>query len=151
MGKHILDNKDFELLRLLQEDAHLPFREIAKKLDVAEGTVVNRLNKLKASGIIKGFTAILNPLELGFDLTVLIGLRVKGGSLREVEEEIAKRKEVLGVYDITGEYDAMIIARFRNRNDLNSFIKSVLSMKNVERTNTHLALNIAKEDFRVRV
>lgn len=151
MANQILDNKDFELLRLLQEDAHLPFRELAKKLDVAEGTVVNRLAKLKASGIIKGFAALVNAEKLGYDLTVLIGLRVRGGSLMEVEEEIAKRKEVLAVYDITGEYDAMIISRFRNRKDLNSFIKSVLSMKNVERTNTNLALNITKEDFRVRI
>jgi DNA-binding Lrp family transcriptional regulator len=53
------------------------------------------------------------------------------------------------VYDITGEWDSLIIAHFKDRKDLNGFIKGVLSIENVEKTNTQIVLNIVKNEKRV--
>ena len=49
-----------------------------------------------------------------------------------------------GVYDITGDWDSLIIAHFKDKRDLNGFIKGVLSIDNIEKTNTQLVLNIVK-------
>jgi hypothetical protein len=53
------------------------------------------------------------------------------------------------VYDITGNTDTVIIAKFKERNELSAFVKSLASMANVENTITHVVLNTAKEDFRL--
>lgn len=68
-----------------------------------------------------------------------------------MEREIARMKNVFAVYDITGLTDVIVLARFKKRREMSRFIKSLLGMKYVERTNTHVVLNVVKEDMRVRL
>ena len=67
----------------------------------------------------------------------------------ELEKEVAKLPQVLAVYDVTGLTDAIVIAKFRSREDLSKFTKVLLGMPFVERTNTHMVLTTVKEDFRL--
>jgi DNA-binding Lrp family transcriptional regulator len=55
------------------------------------------------------------------------------------------------VYDITGEFDVAVAARFKTREKLNKFIKSILTIQHVKRTVTNVVLNVVKEDLRVKV
>lgn len=142
-----VDEVDAKIIKMLEIDARTSFREIAKKLGISEGTVYNRVKRLQKKGIIKGYSARVDPTKLGMDLGAVIGLRVAGGHLVEVEREISKSKGVCCVYDVTGDYDAVIIARFKSRADLNKFVKGVLSNPHVERSVTHVVLNTVKEDF----
>jgi len=143
-----MDEIDLEIVRMLEQDARMPFREIAAKLGISEGTVHNRVRRMQDEGVLVGFSARTNPSKLGMDLMAVIGVRVKGGKLVEVERELSALREVRGVYDVTGDYDAMIIARFRDREELNRFIKQVVASEHVERTVTYVVLNTVKEDFR---
>jgi DNA-binding Lrp family transcriptional regulator len=68
----------------------------------------------------------------------------------DVEKEIAKISNVVSVYDITGDFDIAVVARFKDRAELNSFIKSLLGMAYVKRTVTNVVLNVVKEDFRIK-
>lgn len=143
-----VDETDIKIIKELEKDGRASFRKIAEKLDVLEGTVRNRVERMKENGIIKGFSVRSDYMKLGKDLEVIIGLRVNGGHLVEVEEELSKKDPIRCAYDVTGEYDAILIGRFENRAELNEFIKSTLSHKYVERSATHIVLNIVKEDFR---
>lgn len=87
--------------------------------------------------------------RLGFELTVVTEMTVSKGKLLETQREIAKLPYVCAVYDITGEIDSIVVAKFRNRRELSEFPKDLLSMPFVERTNTHVVLNTVKEDFRM--
>ena len=140
-----LDEVDKAILRELLVDARLSFREIARRVGVSTATVANKIRRLEEAGIIKGYTAIIDPEKLGYDVTAVIEIVVSKGKIIEVEEEIAKNPNVQAVYDVTGQSDAIIIARFKNRAELSKFIKRVLSMENVERTITHVVLNVRKE------
>jgi DNA-binding Lrp family transcriptional regulator len=142
-----LDNMDLKIIALLSEDSRRSHRELSRKLEVSVGTVSNRISKLEQRGIIRGYTIIKDFEMLGYDLTAIIGLRVSKGKLIEVAETISAIKNVIGVYDVTGEYDTIILAKFKGRNDLNEFVKKLLAMDYVERTNTHLALNTVKENI----
>ena len=99
----------------------------------------------------KGYTIIVDPNKLGYGLTALILIQAEGQHLSEVEKELAHLDEVICIYDITGDFDIAVVARFRSRAMLNNFIKGVLKMPHVIRTVTNLVLNVVKEDFRVRV
>ena len=142
-----LDEKDIAILNELKKDSRESFRKIARKLNVATTTVINKHKRLRDAGIIKKSTIEIDYEKMGYTLAALIDLRVSKGRLIEVEEKIAKRHNVYAVYDITGDSDSVILARFINRKELNDFIKSLLAMEYVERTNTHLILNIVKEEL----
>ncbi len=146
-----VDDLDIKIIRELQKDARKSYREIAEKLDVAEGTIYNRVNKLVEYGIIKRFIPDIDFSKLGYDLVALIGIMVEGGHLPEIEKKIAKEHNVSAVYDVTGEYDAIVVAKFKDRNSLNDFIKGILSMPYVKRTNTMMVLNVMKEIHGVEI
>jgi|TARA_B110000495_G_scaffold166628_1_gene152822 DNA-binding Lrp family transcriptional regulator len=141
----LLDEIDKRIIRVLEKDARTSLRKISKRVDVSLGTVSNRVKKMEKNGVIKGYSVILNPEEIGWELNVVIGLRIQKGRLIEIQEKIAKDSRVYGVYDVTGDFDSMVIARAKNRKDLDDLSKNVLSIDGVERSVTHLVLNTVKE------
>jgi Lrp/AsnC family transcriptional regulator for asnA, asnC and gidA len=82
---------------------------------------------------------------MGYALTAIIMIQVEGEHIVEVENEIAKESNVLSVYDITGEYDAIVFAKFRDNASLNGFLKKLLTERFIKRTTTLIALNAVKE------
>lgn len=140
-----IDALDIKVLIELQEDARKSLREMAEKLGVAEGTVYNRINKLKKLGVIKKFIPIVDYTKLGFDLIAVIGITAEGEYLLRIEELIAKEPNVTAVYDVTGEFDIITVARFRDRESLNAFVKKLAGMEHVKKTYTMLVLNVVKE------
>jgi DNA-binding Lrp family transcriptional regulator len=146
-----LDSIDIQILRMLQEDSRTSYRKIADALGIAVGTVYNRVKRLEDEGIFKAYTVIVDPTKMGYDLTAVILVQAGGPHLAEVENEIAQSDHTICVYDITGDFDIAVIARFKNRAILNSFIKEILKMPHVTRTVTNVTLNVVKEDFRIKV
>ena len=144
-----LDELDLRILGLLLENSRLSCREMARLLGVSTGTVSKRLRRLEASGLVKGFTVLLDHEKLGYEITVVTAITVSGGKLLEVEREIAKLPGVCAVYDVTGPVDVIVIAKFKSRQDLSRFTKSLLAMPQVERTCTYVVLTTVKEDFRL--
>jgi len=140
-----IDEVDIAILKELQEDARKSLKEIAEKVGVAEGTVYNRLNKMKSLGVIKKFIPVIDYPKLGYEITAIIGITAEGGQIVEIEKEIAKEKNVTAVYDVTGEFDILVVAKFENREKLNQFVKRLLGMRSVKRTYTMLVLNVVKE------
>jgi len=144
-----IDEVDIKILKELQEDARKSLKEIAEKVGVAEGTVYNRINKMKRIGLIKKFIPVIDYSMLGYDIIAVIGVTAEGGYLVEIEKEIAKEPNVTAVYDVTGEFDIVVVAKFKGREDLNTFVKKIASMENVKRTYTMLVLNVVKESHMI--
>jgi len=92
---------------------------------------------------------LLDHEKLGYELTVVSDITVSKGRLLEVETEIARLPNVCCVYDVTGLVDAIVIAKFKSREELSKFTKRLLALPYVERTNTHVVLTTVKEDFRL--
>jgi DNA-binding Lrp family transcriptional regulator len=144
-----LNEVDKKILKALLEDARLSSRQIAKNVGVSTGTVLSRIKKMEEEGLIKGYSALLDHEKLGYQLTVVTEITVSKGRLVEMENEIAKIPNVCGVYDVTGLTDALVIAKFRTRDDLGHFTKRLLALPYLERTNTHVVLTTVKENFQL--
>ncbi len=144
-----LDETDIKILEILLSDARLSSRQIAKQCGVSIGTVLSRVKKMEKEGVIKGYSALLDQEKIGYELTVISEITVSKGRLLEMENEIARLPNVCGVYDVTGLIDAIIVAKFKNREELSKFTKRLLALPYVERTNTHIVLTTIKEDFRL--
>ena len=146
-----LKPKDIELLRCLNQNGKASQRELATSTGTALGTVNSHIKNLEKEKIIRGYYPELNPEKVGFNLTAIINLRITKGKIMDVQSSIAKHPRVFAVYDITGEWDSLILARFKDRQEMDSFIKTTLSQNNIERTSTSLVLNNVKEELRVIV
>jgi len=145
----MLDETDRRIISVLQKDARASMRSIAEQAGVSLGTVSNRVRRLEEAKVIRGYSVQLDPELSGWELTVVIGLRIQKGRLIEIQEKIAKDNRVYGAYDVTGEFDSMIIARARDRRDLDDLSKNVISIDGVESSVTHLVLNTVKESSTV--
>jgi len=145
----ILDELDKKILQILVEDARTPALEIANQTGKHLTTITRRIKALEQEKVIQGYATIVDYEVLGFDLTVIIELTLAKGKLFKVEQDIAALPGVLSVYDVTGKIDAIIIAKFRNRREVSEFAKKLLAMPFVDRTETHVVLNIIKEDVRL--
>jgi DNA-binding Lrp family transcriptional regulator len=145
-----IDDLDSKLLLAYLRNCKRSFREIGTELGVSASTVMTRTSRLEKAALLKGYSAILDYEMLGYELTVVTTIVVSKGKLLEMEREIAKIQGVCAVYDVTGETDGIVIAKFHNREELSHFTKNLLALRFVERTNTHVVLTTVKEDFRLR-
>jgi len=144
-----IDEVDRKILSELLRDCRRSYRSISRRAGVSVGTALARIRKLEKAGVIKGYSALLDHEKLGYQLTVLAEITVSKGKLLEMEEAISKLPNTCAVYDVTGLTDALILAKFRSREELSKFTKNLLSMPFVDRSNTHVVLTTIKEDLRL--
>lgn len=145
-----IDELDLRILAELSKDARQSSRIIAELIGVSTGTVYNRIRKMTERQVIQGYIPLLDHAKAGYVFTVLILIQVEGEHIVNVEENLASIKEVIAVYDITGEFDVAVLAKFKSQPSLNNFIKTMLKMPYVQRTVTNMVLNTVKEDHRLR-
>ncbi len=143
-----IDKIDEKILKNLMVDARISARQLALKLGMSTVTILSRIKKLEKEKIIKGYTALIDHEKLGYDLTAIIEV-VANKNIVDIEEKLSKIDNVCAVYDITGNTDTVIIAKFKERSKLSEFVKSLSAMTNVDNTITHVVLNTTKEDFRL--
>lgn len=143
----VLDKIDVKILKFINDDVRISYREISRHLEVSVGTIHNRIDKMVKYGVIKKFSPIIDHEKLGFILTTIIGVRVKDGNLKNWEEKTIFNNNVVAIYDVTGEYDAFLIAKFRDTQELNSFIKELQKDPIINRTYTQTVLDVIKEDM----
>jgi len=140
-----LDETDRALLQLLGEDARVSHRQLARELGLAQGTVTNRIRRLEQEGVIEGYRVALNAGQLGWTLTILAGLRIEKGRMIDVQQKISADPRVFAVYDVTGDWDSIVLARVKDRADLDNLTKTVFTLEGVSRSYTHVVLNTVKE------
>lgn len=142
----MIDDTDRRILAVLLADARTSMRSIAEEVGVALGTVSNRVKRMEEMGVIHGYGVHIDAEKVGWTMTVLCGLRIEKGQLMEVQRKIAEDSRVFGIYDVTGEFDSMVLARVRNRAHLDDLSKTVLSSEGIIRTVTHVVLNTVKQN-----
>jgi DNA-binding Lrp family transcriptional regulator len=96
-------------------------------------------------GIIRGFKPDLDYAQLGMGLVAVTKIKARGDALPAIVEALAKDPRLTHVYEITGDFDVLVIGRFRNEAEMNSEIKRMLGLEGIEGTNTSIVLSIAKE------
>jgi DNA-binding Lrp family transcriptional regulator len=140
-----LQELDVAILSMLSQDGTKTYHAIANDLGKSPITIKKHIEELQENGIIKHYGVEIDYEKLGYNIIALIEITISKGKMLEVEDQIAQNPNVFGVYDITGTYDALILARFKDRSELSNMIKDIHKSPHVESTNTHLVLNVMKE------
>ena len=145
----MIDELDRKIVRALNANARRSFREIAKEVGTSAPSVIHAVKRLESAGVIKGYVPVVDPEYFGIGLSAIIAVRISKGKLLETQRRIAQDPHVAAVYDVTGDWDSFIVGHFSGREDLNGFIKGLLAIPHVDRTVTHIVLNVVKEEPRL--
>ena len=143
----MLDETSLRVLEEYLRDARQSFREIARRTGYSSGTVASRMREMEEAGVIKRYTVQLDYERLGYELTVITEIIVSDGMMLEVGGRISKIPQTIGVYNVTGDSDIMVVAKFKTRQQLSDFTKNLTKMPHVVRTKTHVVLNTLKEEL----
>ena len=143
----IKDDIDKKIIGQYVLDARQSYHQVAKKIGVAVSTVQMRTKRLEKEGIIKGYTAVLDYEKLGLTLTAITEVTTTGGKIAEVESRISQMPQANAVYDVAGNTDVIIVGKFRSTSDLSKFVKSVQAVPNVNRTETHIVLEVVQDQL----
>jgi DNA-binding Lrp family transcriptional regulator len=148
-GRPFVDELDLRIIRALLQDGRASYRRLGADLGVSTTTVAGRVARLEREGVLKGYSGVVDFERLGYEITAVSEILVSKGKLLEMEMEIAKLPNVCAVYDVTGEIDGIVVAKFKDREQLSRFTKGLMAMHFVERVNTHVVLTTVREDFRL--
>lgn len=103
----MVDKVDLAILKFLQEDASIPFTEIARRLKISESTVRKRIEKLKREGTIKRFTVVTEPSKIGLNTVAIVGVDVDPQKLLEAAQKLCEITEARYVATSTGDHMIM--------------------------------------------
>lgn len=137
-----IDNTDLRILHLLCEDAFLPYTEIARKVNVAPGTVHVRMKKMEDAGIVKKPQLQLDLSLIGWDITAFIGVFLtKSEMYYKVVRELRKIPEVLSCHYTTGTYSLFLKIICRDTKHLREVLHDKLQkIEGIARTETLISL-----------
>ncbi len=103
-----MDEKDLKIIEILIKDGRKSYTDIARELGTSESSIRKRVKKLEEEGVIKGYTAIIDPSKIGYNVVALTGFDTEPDKFLSVAHELCKFKEVKKVFTSTG--DHMIMA-----------------------------------------
>ena len=147
-GKWAGDGADMRILNTLTVDGRMSARQLGLRLGMSTVTVLARIKKMEEAGVVRGYTVQLDHEKLGYELTAVVEVATRSG-IHAVEKKLAAVECVCGVYDVTGDTDIIVIAKFRGRTDLDAFVKGLAKVPDITNTVTRLVLNTVKEDYRL--
>ena len=142
-----IDELDRLIIAELQVDGRVPFTEIARRLSTAEGTVRHRVGRLQRRGALQ-VVGVIAPLQLGMR-RVLIGIRVRGHAVADVEQALQELDEVDYVAVTTGAYDVVIMAACADEDHVARLVTETLrSIPGVDALDVVTMLRETKDAYR---
>ena len=133
-----LDERDYKLLELLRRDGRASYARLARELGVTESAVRKRIARLKRLGVIRRFT--LEYQAPGEVMAVILVKVQPPVQTPEISRRIMENTMVDRVYEVTGEYDIVVMARARSTDDLNNIIEYIRGIQGVTSTYTMIVL-----------
>ncbi len=142
----MLDPIDLKILSILQSHGRCHLAELAKEVDLSSPAVMERLKKLEARGVIKGYQAVLDPKKVGKDITAFIGVSV--AHQRHIDafsSHMVRQRDVLECHHVTGEESFLLKVKTANTESLEKLLADIRSLEGVTRTVTKVVLSTPKE------
>jgi Lrp/AsnC family leucine-responsive transcriptional regulator len=141
-----LDEVDRHILSVLQENCKLPLVKIGERVGLSAPSVAERIDKLEKSGVIRGYTAILDACRLGKDITAFIGVFIDHPRLiSKFEKEIDHFEDVQECHHVTGQHTVLLKVKVDNTSGLEELIRKIRSLEGVSRTETSVVLSTYTE------
>ncbi len=141
-----LDVTDLQILQTLQRDCKTSFARIGEEVGLSAPSVLERLKKLEQSGVVRGYSAVLDSRALALDVTAFIGVVVEhAGDLDPFESHVGALDEVLECHHVTGQHTLLLKVKTANTSSLEHLISRSRARPGVVRTETMVVLSTHTE------
>ena len=145
-----MDRIDANILKCLTKDARMNASQISQKVNLSVSAVIERMKKMEASGIIRGYTAVIDERLAGYDVQALISIRLEHPKYnQEFNRQMCNHDRVMECFYITGDFDFMLRVVTDNTQSLEHLLNLVKSIPGVQNTRTILILSSVKEEHSV--
>ena len=149
MGHHQIDKLDEQILRLIAENARIPFLEVARACNVSGAAIHQRIQKLYSMGVVRGSITLIDPSSVGFDTCAYVGIFLNDSSkYDEVIAHLKEMPEVVECYITTGKYDMFVKLYAKNNDHLLHLIHDKFLTMGLGRTETLITF---KEVFKRQI
>lgn len=135
-----IDQLDAGIIEMLHEEPRIGILELSRRLGVARGTAQSRLNKMLERGVVVGFGPDIDLAAIGYGVMAFTTIEVVQGRIAEVINPLQRIPEVLEVHSIAGQGDLLIRLAARSNEDLMDLLERILTIPQVARTSTAIAL-----------
>ena len=143
---HRLDDIDLRLLDLLQANGRTSQHDLAVDVGLSSPAVGERLRKLEERGIIRQFTAVLDPKLLERDVTAFIAVGINGSQhYPQFRQRALEHRDVLECHSITGQGSHLVKIRTASTSTLEALLAEIQSWPGVQWTTTSIVLSTMKE------
>ncbi|MDQ6817873.1 MAG: Lrp/AsnC family transcriptional regulator [Actinomycetota bacterium] len=141
-----MDDIDAQIIALLRENARRSFQNIGAHVALSAPAVKRRVDRLQQAGVIRGYTAVVDPAKLGWDTLAIVSLYCEGRmSAAEVQAALAPHQEVVSAYTVAGESAAVLLLRARDTSHLERTLERIREPSGVIRTQTQVVLSTVIE------
>ncbi len=145
-----LRDRDRLILTLLQENARLSLSDIAERIGTSVPTVSDHVRKLEEQGVIREYTALLDPVECGLDVAAFIFVDIdSSANYDSFRRQCRQRKDIQECHAITGTASHLIKVRVKNTSALEQLLSTIQQWKGVTRTQTNVVLSTHKETLSI--
>jgi len=142
----LIDQIDLKILFILQNNGRKRLADIADEVELSAPAVMERVKKLEASGIIKGYQALIDSKKVGKDITAFIGVSIGNQSgIDAFARQMLCYGDVLECHHVTGDESFILKVKSANTGSLEKLLGEIRSVEGVTRTVTNVVLSTAKE------
>jgi Lrp/AsnC family leucine-responsive transcriptional regulator len=145
-----MDNTDYKILKILQENARETASSISKKIHLSVSAVTERIKKLEESGVIKSYTIVVDERKVGFAMTSLMEVRLENPKYYEgFAQAVANIDEIISCYYKTGEFDLLLKIGCDSGDELAEIHRKIMNVEGVLDTKTDIVVKNVKNSYSI--
>ena len=141
----MVDEKDIEILKILENNARVPLTRIATKLGISDVAVRKRLRKLEEEGVIKSYKVVFDHSKLGYRARAIVGFDLAPEKLLVTVKELAERPEVKWIAITSGDHMVLVEVWASDNDELSAFMKELSEKYGAERVKPSIIVEMVKE------
>ena len=141
-----MDRIDIGILRCLTQDARMNASQISAQVSLSVSAVIERMKKLENSGLIRGYTAVIDERQAGYDVQALISIRLEHPKYNQsFAKQMQEHERVMECFYITGDFDYMARVSTSSAEELTKVLNDIKQIPGVSLTRTYLVLDTIKQ------
>ena len=145
-----MDHIDSKILRCLTKDARMNASQISQRVNLSISAVIERMKKMEASGLIRGYTAVIDEKMAGFNVQAMISIRLEHPKYnQEFNRQMCNHDRVMECFYITGDFDYIARIGVSSTEELTKVLHDIKQIPGVSLTRTYVVLDNIKQNTSV--
>ena len=145
-----MDRIDANILKCLTKDARMNASQISQQVNLSVSAVIERMKKMEASGLVRGYTAVIDERQAGVNVQAMISIRLEHPKYnQEFNHQMCAHESVMECFYITGDFDYIARIGVSSTEELTKVLHDIKQIPGVSLTRTYVVLDNVKQNSSV--